>query len=81
MDRHPDDHLGRMERRPREQHRWRYDPVANTWTLLPTTGTPPARYDHSMAWDGNEVLLWGGRNASAATTIVAPDVWCFRKCP
>ena len=58
-----------------------YDPVADTWTLLPTTGTPPARYDHSMAWDGNEVLLWGGRNASAATSIVAPDVWCFRKCP
>ena len=55
-----------------------YDPAANTWTLLPATGAPPARYFHSAVWDGNEMLIWGGGNP---TRIVAPDVWCFRKCP
>jgi N-acetylneuraminic acid mutarotase len=58
-----------------------YDPAANTWTVLPITGAPPARYDLSMAWTGTEVLFWGGRNANNVTSVVAPDVWCFRKCP
>ena len=58
-----------------------YDPVANTWTVLPTTGAPPARYNHSMVWDGNEVLFWGGRNASGNASSVANAVWCYRKCP
>ena len=58
-----------------------YDPATDTWTLLRTTGTPPARYDHSAVWDGNEVLFWGGRNASGNNSSVVPDVWCHRKCP
>lgn len=58
-----------------------YDPAANTWMVLPTTGTPPGRYNHSAVWDGNEMLPWGGRNAASTTSTVATDVWCYRKCP
>jgi N-acetylneuraminic acid mutarotase len=39
----------------------RYNPATNTWT--PTSlgaNVPDARYAHSAAWSGSEMLVWGG---------------------
>ena len=58
-----------------------YNPASDTWTLLSTTGTPPARFFHSAAWAGNQMLLWGGRISFSSSTTAPNDVWCFRKCP
>jgi N-acetylneuraminic acid mutarotase len=38
----------------------RYNPVANTWTALPTTSAPTGRMLHSAVWTGNEMIVWGG---------------------
>src|ERR1035441_5577220 len=40
----------------------RYNPTANTWTALPTTGAPAARGYHTAVWTGNEMVIWGGYN-------------------
>ncbi|MFH1226650.1 MAG: hypothetical protein V1701_01950 [Planctomycetota bacterium] len=37
-----------------------YDPVANSWTALPTTDAPTARTLHSTAWTGSKMIVWGG---------------------
>jgi hypothetical protein len=48
--------------------------VDPTWT--PLAGGPPARYDHSMAYDGahDRVVLFGGRNA-AGTPLGDTWIW------
>ena len=38
----------------------RYNPTANTWTALPTTGAPSARGWHTAVWTGSEMIVWGG---------------------
>jgi N-acetylneuraminic acid mutarotase len=38
----------------------RYNPAANTWTTLPTTGEPTPRWGHTAVWTGNEMVVWGG---------------------
>ena len=58
----------------------RYNPALDSWATMATVGTPPARYFHSAAWDGNEMLIWGGLTITPAS-VAAPDVWCLRKCP
>jgi len=40
----------------------RYDPATDTWTLLPTTGSPGPRQSHVAVWTGTEMLVWGGVN-------------------
>ncbi|MBM4358208.1 MAG: hypothetical protein FJ096_08855 [Deltaproteobacteria bacterium] len=37
-----------------------YDPVANTWRALSTTGAPSARHSHRAVWTGKQMLVWGG---------------------
>ena len=39
-----------------------YDPVANTWTLLPDTNAPSARMYHTAVWTGTKMIIWGGAN-------------------
>jgi N-acetylneuraminic acid mutarotase len=38
----------------------RYNPAANTWTTLPTTGAPSPRACHSAVWSGSHMIIWGG---------------------
>ncbi len=38
----------------------RYNPVANSWTALPTNGAPAARQHHTAVWTGSEMIVWGG---------------------
>ncbi|MFH2005946.1 MAG: kelch repeat-containing protein [bacterium] len=53
---------------------WEYDVAANTWTQLTTTGTPPMRHGHGMAFGGNNnVILHGG--VDLGTYSVLTDTW------
>jgi N-acetylneuraminic acid mutarotase len=45
----------------------RYNPTANTWTTLPTTGAPAARGQHTAVWTGSEMIIWGGYNWISST--------------
>ena len=38
----------------------RFNPTANTWMALPTTGAPIARAGHTTVWTGSEMIVWGG---------------------
>ena len=38
----------------------RYDPLANSWTAVPTTGAPAGRDLHTAVWTGSEMIVWGG---------------------
>ena len=48
-----------------------FDPVANTWTALPTTGAPNARFGHVAVWTGVEMLVFGGQTGPSTTSAVA----------
>ncbi|ANM30623.1 hypothetical protein ABI59_15150 [Acidobacteria bacterium Mor1] len=43
----------------------RYDPTLDQWTPMSDTGVPDERYDHTAVWTGNELIVWGGREAPA----------------
>jgi hypothetical protein len=45
-----------------------YDPVTNAWSALPK-GPIRARTDAVALWDGNEVLIWAGRDARTERTV------------
>ena len=38
----------------------RYDPVADSWRPISTTGQPSGRYFHSTVWSGSEMIVWAG---------------------
>ena len=38
----------------------RYDPITDSWSLVPNTGTPTARVNHTALWTGSEMIIWGG---------------------
>ena len=42
-----------------------YDPVANSWTPINSTGAPTPRQEHTALWTGSEMLVWGGRDGDA----------------
>ncbi len=35
----------------------RYDPIANTWSLISVAGDPAARYLHAAVWTGAEMIV------------------------
>jgi alpha-tubulin suppressor-like RCC1 family protein len=46
---------------------WWYDPVTNTWTEKITNGaagSPSARNEHSMIWDGTRLIMFGGNDGA-----------------
>jgi hypothetical protein len=49
---------------------WQYDPVADTWTMLTSTGQGPSGVDSDMAFDplNNVLITWSYNNGY-------PDVW------
>jgi N-acetylneuraminic acid mutarotase len=49
----------------------RYNPMANSWTALPTTGAPAGRQQHTAVWTGSEMIVWGGYywNGSGSTYL------------
>ena len=46
-----------------------YDPVSNTWTALSTTNAPAGREYFTGVWSGTEMIVWGGYNGQASTTV------------
>lgn len=54
--------------------------AGGTWSALPTTSAPTARSNHSAVWTGDEMIIWGGSNGSAALNDggrfnVASNAW------
>ena len=43
-----------------------YDPAADTWRTLATTGAPAARFGHTAVWTGSEMIVWGGSDSQGA---------------
>lgn len=41
---------------------YKYDVVANTWTLMSNAGAPGARYHAGSVTAGSDVVIWGGYN-------------------
>ena len=39
----------------------RYEPVADSWTLVPPDPGVPGRFGHSAVWSGTDILIWGGK--------------------
>jgi alpha-tubulin suppressor-like RCC1 family protein len=55
---------------------WYYYPVTNTWTQQNPVGGPPVtRTGHSMVWDGNKVIMFGGNGGSSPTNL--NDLWWY----
>ncbi len=42
---------------------FRYDPIHETWMALPMVGAPSPRQEPVHAWTGNQLVIWGGKNA------------------
>jgi hypothetical protein len=38
----------------------RYNPVADSWATVPSTGAPAARSEQTAVWTGSEMIVWGG---------------------
>ena len=47
---------------------YRYNPAADTWTVMPAASAPAARSLHTAVWTGSEMLVWGGYNGAALNT-------------
>ena len=48
----------------------RYNPAADSWTALPTSGAPAGRFYHTAVWTGSEMIIWAGvAGTSPATRI------------
>jgi len=47
---------------------YRYEPVSDTWTAMPTTNAPTARVNHTATWMGDRMLVWGGTNGNCCST-------------
>ena len=45
----------------------RYNPAANSWTAVTTTGAPAARAYHTAVWTGSEMIVWGGYEQQLAS--------------
>ncbi len=45
----------------------RYNPLTNSWTILPGTGAPSARFHAASAWTGRTMVVWGGESAGTPT--------------
>jgi hypothetical protein len=56
---------------------WWYNPAANIWSqqiAINTPGSPVSRYGHTMVWDSNRVIMFGGYNAD---TGALNDLWWY----
>lgn len=39
-----------------------YSPGNDTWTQVPTIGAPSGRTNHTVVWNGSDVIIFGGRD-------------------
>ena len=38
----------------------RYRPASDSWAPVSVQNAPPARFDHTAVWTGEEMIVWGG---------------------
>jgi N-acetylneuraminic acid mutarotase len=43
----------------------RYNPVANSWTVVTTSGAPAARRNYTAVWTGSEMIVCAGWSGSS----------------
>lgn len=46
----------------------RYEPGADAWAPIATSGQPSARYGYASVWTGEEMIIWGGNDNGALQT-------------
>ncbi|MFZ3065308.1 MAG: kelch repeat-containing protein [Nitrospirota bacterium] len=46
----------------------RYNPTTDLWSATSTTNAPTARYIHTAVWTGTQMIVWGGKSSSSATS-------------
>src|SRR5690606_10616532 len=44
----------------------RYDPATDSWTSVAAANAPAARSQHTAAWTGSEMIIWGGWQAQVS---------------
>ncbi|MGZ3418562.1 MAG: Kelch repeat-containing protein [Polyangiales bacterium] len=49
-----------------------YDPATDSWTAMPTTNAPTARYSGTVVWTGAEAIIWGGYSYKQDGKIYRP---------
>lgn len=57
-----------------------FNPTTNTWRPISTIGAPPPRHYGSCAWNGKEVLIWGGYSRigdHSSTGVYLSDGWRY----
>jgi N-acetylneuraminic acid mutarotase len=47
----------------------RYNPTTDTWIPTSTVTVPTARSYHTAIWNGNEMIVWGGDNGFADSSV------------
>jgi len=52
---------------------WSFDPTTSTWTTLQCAGNSPGLRSSNAVWDGQHMLLLGGKNASG----LLQDFWSY----
>jgi N-acetylneuraminic acid mutarotase len=46
----------------------RYNPATNSWVPTTTARAPVPRFDHSAAWTGGQMIVWGGTDGDPSET-------------
>ena len=64
----------------------RYNPNTDSWTATSTANAPTARSRSAAIWTGNEMVVWGGANASTAFDTggrynPSTDIWAATSTP
>ena len=44
----------------------RYNPGTNNWVTTSTTNAPEPGTWHTAVWNGGDMIIWGGENASSS---------------
>ena len=59
----------------------RYNPATDTWSPLSDINAPPARGSHSAVFDGQRMIVWGGRGDGAISAlngaVYDPGIGCM----
>ena len=53
----------------------RYNLATNTWTALAPTGAPAERANHSAAWTGSRMLIYGGGQPIGGRYDLSTNTW------
>ena len=53
----------------------RYDPTADAWNSVSSTGAPPAAGSRKGVWTGDQVIIWNGAGFGGGLYDPASDSW------